>query len=194
MQCLINVVRHLDKTVTLTLRLFFFNQFIDVTSWVCVLKWFREKRERERERERLIPSSFTPPLPAHICCWGDDSGTLIQRGAFHALKIPLRSMADRISVLWEWKWTKISSQRVFMFTFSFAELLLSLKLGVMSHCWCRQVLLGVELGMLVAVLVAGSSGQIHDRREAGSSCYGGFDLYFVLDKWVLLPLHCRRRL
>ncbi|XP_068429548.1 anthrax toxin receptor 1 [Clinocottus analis] len=52
----------------------------------------------------------------------------------------------------------------------------------MSQCWCRQVLLGVELGMLVAVLVAGGAGQTHDRREAGSSCYGGFDLYFVLDK------------
>uniref|UniRef100_A0A671WI25 Anthrax toxin receptor 1 n=1 Tax=Sparus aurata TaxID=8175 RepID=A0A671WI25_SPAAU len=39
-----------------------------------------------------------------------------------------------------------------------------------------------RLGMLVAVLVAGGAGQIHDRREAGSSCYGGFDLYFVLDK------------
>lgn len=69
-----------------------------------------------------------------------------------------------------------------MFTFSLAELMLSLKLGVMSQCWCRQVLLGVELGMLVAVLVAGSAGQINERREAGSSCYGGFDLYFVLDK------------
>uniref|UniRef100_A0A8D3ED01 Anthrax toxin receptor 1 n=1 Tax=Scophthalmus maximus TaxID=52904 RepID=A0A8D3ED01_SCOMX len=52
----------------------------------------------------------------------------------------------------------------------------------MSQCGCRQVLLGLELGMLVAVLVAGTAGQIHDRREAGSSCYGGFDLYFVLDK------------
>lgn len=69
-----------------------------------------------------------------------------------------------------------------MFTFSLLELVLSLKLGVMSQCWCRQVLLGVELGMLVAVLVASSAGQMHDRREAGSSCYGGFDLYFVLDK------------
>lgn len=69
-----------------------------------------------------------------------------------------------------------------MFTFSEAELMLSLKFGVMSQCWCRQVLLGLELGMLIAVLVAGSAGQIHDRREAGSSCYGGFDLYFVLDK------------
>uniref|UniRef100_A0A7N6A6B4 Anthrax toxin receptor 1 n=1 Tax=Anabas testudineus TaxID=64144 RepID=A0A7N6A6B4_ANATE len=46
----------------------------------------------------------------------------------------------------------------------------------------QQVLLGVELGILVVVLVAGSAGQTHDRREAGSSCYGGFDLYFVLDK------------
>lgn len=80
------------------------------------------------------------------------------------------------------KWTIISSRRVFIITFSLAELVLSLKLGVMSQCWCRQVLLGVELGILVAVLVAGGAGQIHDRREAGSSCYGGFDLYFVLDK------------
>ncbi|XP_042251811.1 anthrax toxin receptor 1 isoform X1 [Thunnus albacares] len=60
--------------------------------------------------------------------------------------------------------------------------MLSLQFGVMSQRWCRQVLLGVEVGMLVAVLVAGSAGQTHDRREAGSSCYGGFDLYFVLDK------------
>ncbi|KAM9841402.1 anthrax toxin receptor 1 [Aulostomus maculatus] len=52
----------------------------------------------------------------------------------------------------------------------------------MSRCWCRQVLLGVEVGMLLAVLVAGAAGQIHSMREAGSSCYGGFDLYFVLDK------------
>lgn len=69
-----------------------------------------------------------------------------------------------------------------MFTSSSVELVLSLKPGVMSQCWCRQVLLGVELGMLVAVLVAGGGGQIQDSREAGSSCYGGFDLYFVLDK------------
>lgn len=52
----------------------------------------------------------------------------------------------------------------------------------MSQCWCRQVLLGLELGLLVAVLVAGSAAQLYERREAGSSCYGGFDLYFVLDK------------
>ncbi|XP_068562141.1 anthrax toxin receptor 1-like isoform X3 [Cebidichthys violaceus] len=83
----------------------------------------------------------------------------------------------------EWgKWPKNSNWRALMFTFSLVELVLSLKPGVMSQCWCRQVLLGVELGMLVVVLVAGSAGQIHDRREAGSSCYGGFDLYFVLDK------------
>lgn len=69
-----------------------------------------------------------------------------------------------------------------LFTFSLVDPVLSLNLGVMSQCWCRQVLLSVELGMLVAVLVAGGTGEIHDRREAGSSCYGGFDLYFVLDK------------
>uniref|UniRef100_A0AAQ5X5Y3 Anthrax toxin receptor 1 n=1 Tax=Amphiprion ocellaris TaxID=80972 RepID=A0AAQ5X5Y3_AMPOC len=50
----------------------------------------------------------------------------------------------------------------------------------MSQRWCRQVLLGVEL--LVAVLAAGAAAQLTERRQAGSSCYGGFDLYFVLDK------------
>ncbi|XP_061657370.1 anthrax toxin receptor 1-like isoform X2 [Syngnathoides biaculeatus] len=52
----------------------------------------------------------------------------------------------------------------------------------MSRCWCRQVLLGVEVGIVVVVLVVGTAGQSYDGREAGSSCYGGFDLYFVLDK------------
>ncbi|KAM4635167.1 anthrax toxin receptor 1 [Polymixia lowei] len=52
----------------------------------------------------------------------------------------------------------------------------------MYQYWCKQALLGVELGILVVVLVAGSAAQSHGRREAGSSCYGGFDLYFVLDK------------
>ncbi|CAL8277624.1 unnamed protein product [Merluccius merluccius] len=49
---------------------------------------------------------------------------------------------------------------------------------------CRQVLLGVELGILVCLLVAGGPLQsiYAKEREAGSSCYGGFDLYFVLDK------------
>lgn len=142
---------------------------------LCVL-------ERERGRGRLSPSSFTPPLLLRR--WVTDPERSVQ------------SLGDR-SAQHGWhhqcavrrgKWRKTSIWRVFMFTFSLVELVLSLKLGVMSQCCCRQVLLGVELGILVAVLVAGSAGQIHDRREAGSSCYGGFDLYFVLDKWVLLLL------
>ncbi|XP_061731788.1 anthrax toxin receptor 1 isoform X1 [Nerophis ophidion] len=58
------------------------------------------------------------------------------------------------------------------------------KLQGMSRRWCRRVLLGVEVGMVVAVvvLVVGAAGQDHGGREAGSSCYGGFDLFFVLDK------------
>lgn len=55
-------------------------------------------------------------------------------------------------------------------------------LGAMSQCCCRQVLLGVEVAIVVMALVAGGAGQIRDSRGAGSSCYGGFDLYFVLDK------------
>lgn len=52
----------------------------------------------------------------------------------------------------------------------------------MSRRWCRRVLLGVEVGIVVVALVVGTAGQSYDGREAGSSCYGGFDLYFVLDK------------
>lgn len=67
-----------------------------------------------------------------------------------------------------------------MFTFHEVELMLSAKFG--EVCWCRQVLLSMEISILILVLVAGSAGQTQDKREAGSSCYGGFDLYFVLDK------------
>uniref|UniRef100_A0A8C7FC41 Anthrax toxin receptor 1 n=1 Tax=Oncorhynchus kisutch TaxID=8019 RepID=A0A8C7FC41_ONCKI len=52
----------------------------------------------------------------------------------------------------------------------------------MSLCSCRQAMLAAEICTLMAILVAGTAGQSPDRREAGSSCYGGFDLYFVLDK------------
>lgn len=77
-------------------------------------------------------------------------------------------------------------ETIFMFTISQADC--SPKFGVMPQCWCRRVVLCVELGVLVAVLAAGSTAQLFERRQAGSSCYGGFDLYFVLDKWVLLFL------
>lgn len=50
---------------------------------------------------------------------------------------------------------------------------------VMSLCWREQVLFRV---VLLTVLVATAAEQINGQREAGSSCYGGFDLYFVLDK------------
>lgn len=54
----------------------------------------------------------------------------------------------------------------------------------MSEHWSRQVLLTVALGtLLLTVLVAPAAArQTDNQREAGSSCYGGFDLYFVLDK------------
>uniref|UniRef100_A0A673AB05 Anthrax toxin receptor 1 n=1 Tax=Sphaeramia orbicularis TaxID=375764 RepID=A0A673AB05_9TELE len=52
----------------------------------------------------------------------------------------------------------------------------------MLEPWSRNIVLGVEVGMLVVVLVSGCAGQISHQREEGSSCYGGFDLYFVLDK------------
>ncbi|XP_013859240.1 anthrax toxin receptor 1 isoform X2 [Austrofundulus limnaeus] len=48
--------------------------------------------------------------------------------------------------------------------------------------FCRQTQLFVELGILVGILVVVGSGQVYEMKEPGSSCYGGFDLYFVLDK------------
>ena len=56
--------------------------------------------------------------------------------------------------------------------------------GIMPWGWCRQVLLGVELGILASFLVAGCAIQsiYAQERAVGSSCYGGFDLFFVLDK------------
>ncbi len=51
--------------------------------------------------------------------------------------------------------------------------------GVMPQCF------SVLFGAVLVVLVAGNVGPNQDRRQAGSSsCFGGFDLYFVLDKWV----------
>lgn len=40
------------------------------------------------------------------------------------------------------------------------------------------------IGLLVMLILRLSccAGQSYERWEAGSSCYGGFDLYFVLDK------------
>uniref|UniRef100_A0AAY5K801 Anthrax toxin receptor 1 n=1 Tax=Esox lucius TaxID=8010 RepID=A0AAY5K801_ESOLU len=52
----------------------------------------------------------------------------------------------------------------------------------MSLCHCRLALLAAEICTMMVILVSGTAGQSPDGREAGSSCYGGFDLYFVLDK------------
>uniref|UniRef100_A0AAY4ANW1 Anthrax toxin receptor 1 n=1 Tax=Denticeps clupeoides TaxID=299321 RepID=A0AAY4ANW1_9TELE len=52
----------------------------------------------------------------------------------------------------------------------------------MSSSVPKKAFFAVELCCLAAVLVAGGAGQAQEGREAGSSCYGGFDLYFVLDK------------
>ncbi|XP_072311520.1 anthrax toxin receptor 1-like [Eucyclogobius newberryi] len=47
--------------------------------------------------------------------------------------------------------------------------------------WSRQVLLLV-LVLLIVLVTPAAPQQTNNQREAGSSCYGGFDLYFVLDK------------
>ncbi|XP_029295023.1 anthrax toxin receptor 1-like isoform X2 [Cottoperca gobio] len=53
----------------------------------------------------------------------------------------------------------------------------------MSLCWSRNSWFPVVFGAALVVLTAGNAGPNQDRRQAGSStCFGGFDLYFVLDK------------
>ncbi|XP_029999534.1 anthrax toxin receptor 1 [Sphaeramia orbicularis] len=53
----------------------------------------------------------------------------------------------------------------------------------MHSCWSRNFWIAVVLGALLVVFTAGNAGPNQDRRQAGSSsCFGGFDLYFVLDK------------
>ncbi|XP_019949336.2 anthrax toxin receptor 1-like [Paralichthys olivaceus] len=55
--------------------------------------------------------------------------------------------------------------------------------GIMLWCWSRNSWFPVVLGAALVVLTAGNAGPDQDRRQAGSSsCFGGFDLYFVLDK------------
>ncbi|XP_029137719.1 anthrax toxin receptor 1 [Labrus bergylta] len=51
------------------------------------------------------------------------------------------------------------------------------------HSCCRGSWLSVVFGAVLVVLAAGNAGPNLDSRQAGSSsCFGGFDLYFVLDK------------
>uniref|UniRef100_A0A7N6FGU6 Anthrax toxin receptor 1 n=1 Tax=Anabas testudineus TaxID=64144 RepID=A0A7N6FGU6_ANATE len=54
--------------------------------------------------------------------------------------------------------------------------------GIMPLSWSRSIWFPVVFGAAL-VLTASNAGPNQDRRQAGSSsCFGGFDLYFVLDK------------
>uniref|UniRef100_A0AAQ5YZU4 Anthrax toxin receptor 1 n=1 Tax=Amphiprion ocellaris TaxID=80972 RepID=A0AAQ5YZU4_AMPOC len=53
----------------------------------------------------------------------------------------------------------------------------------MSLCWSRSSWFPLVFGAALVVLTAGNAGPNQERRQAqSSSCFGGFDLYFVLDK------------
>ncbi|XP_037536444.1 anthrax toxin receptor 1 [Nematolebias whitei] len=53
----------------------------------------------------------------------------------------------------------------------------------MPVCWSRSSWLPVVFGVVLVVLSAVSAGPSQDQRPAqASSCFGGFDLYFVLDQ------------
>uniref|UniRef100_A0A8C9SMZ5 Anthrax toxin receptor 1 n=1 Tax=Scleropages formosus TaxID=113540 RepID=A0A8C9SMZ5_SCLFO len=52
----------------------------------------------------------------------------------------------------------------------------------MSVYWSKEPWLPVHLFIMLVALASYSIGQNVDRGEARPSCYGGFDLYFVLDK------------
>uniref|UniRef100_A0A3B3X8T1 Anthrax toxin receptor 1 n=1 Tax=Poecilia mexicana TaxID=48701 RepID=A0A3B3X8T1_9TELE len=129
----------------------------------------------ERGSQRPSPTGFHGPLPAYICCCGRD-GTLTQRRTLCFGDQSSQDASPHLSTLNG----EYFSWRIFAFTLIQAQA--CLKFGIMSQSWCGQAILRVELGILVAVLVVSGMAQIYERREEGSSCYGGFDLYFVLDK------------
>ncbi|KAM9858691.1 anthrax toxin receptor 1 [Aulostomus maculatus] len=55
--------------------------------------------------------------------------------------------------------------------------------GIMPLCWSRGSWFPVVFGAVLVVLSLVNAGPNQDKRVAGSSsCFGGFDLYFVLDK------------
>ena len=116
-------------------------------------------------------SSFSSSSTAHICCRGDgepmQKSEVVCRGT--TLRRNLRNNFFNFStwvaaVLSLYLQGRCSGEAVW---------------GIMPWGWCRQV-----LGILVSFLVAGCAIQsiYAQERAVGSSCYGGFDLYFVLDK------------
>uniref|UniRef100_A0AAQ4RYY5 VWFA domain-containing protein n=1 Tax=Gasterosteus aculeatus aculeatus TaxID=481459 RepID=A0AAQ4RYY5_GASAC len=53
----------------------------------------------------------------------------------------------------------------------------------MPLCWSRSYWFPVAFAAALVALTVANAGPKQDRRQAGSSsCFGGFDLYFVLDK------------
>ncbi|XP_068616863.1 anthrax toxin receptor 1 [Brachionichthys hirsutus] len=52
----------------------------------------------------------------------------------------------------------------------------------MSPCWSRSAWFPVAFASALVVLAAGIAGPHQDGQDGSSSCFGGFDLYFVLDK------------
>lgn len=84
----------------------------------------------------------------------------------------LRSLSNFLFLNWSW----------------FVHHLISLRsssAGIMPSLWSRNSWFAAVLGSVLVVLIAGNAGPNRDRGQAGSSsCFGGFDLYFVLDKWV----------
>ncbi|XP_024131298.1 anthrax toxin receptor 1 [Oryzias melastigma] len=55
--------------------------------------------------------------------------------------------------------------------------------GIMSPCWRRSFLFVLMFGPMLYILTAENAGPGSDtRQDKTSSCFGGFDLYFVLDK------------
>lgn len=65
---------------------------------------------------------------------------------------------------------------------SLGFILLTGEVAPMAAPGIRVPWLPLALEVVLVVLAAMVSGHGQDRGEAGPSCYGGFDLYFVLDK------------
>ncbi|XP_047447354.1 anthrax toxin receptor 1-like [Mugil cephalus] len=61
--------------------------------------------------------------------------------------------------------------------------MICMRLSSIMSCWSRSSWFPLVFGAALVVLTAGNAGPNQGRRQPqSSSCFGGFDLYFVLDK------------
>lgn len=121
----------------------------------------------------LDPADEKGP-PAPLLCLSLPLQTLSKSHSFPLGLLHLKtSMED---------WQKILQKGLILSPF-FCLIVMRFSLsGMMSQRWSRRLWFPVVFGATLVLLTAVDAGPNQDRRQAQqSSCFGSFDLYFVLD-------------